>query len=204
MQSNAVETSGKRSVSSAFPSGNAAGNLTVAFVRMSSTTQSVAVTDTAGNLYQDAVMQVQTADGHQVHVFYAANVAGGANTVTATFSATNNHPWLAIFEYSGLRATNPLDRTAHAQGSGGTPTSGPTATTTSASELVFAATGLPATAYKGTVTAGVGYTLQQQDTGNSRAATETATVTATGSYAGTFSLSASTNWTAVVATFAAQ
>ena len=202
VQSNALRGTGVPSISVPFGSANTAGNLIIAVVRMSTTSQTVTVTDSAGNSYTDAVAQPQSADGHQVHVFYAKNVAGGANTVTATFSATNNRPWLAVYEYSGLSATSPLDRTANAQGSGTAPSSGATATTVSANELVFAALGLPGS-YTGTVAAGSGYVLQLQDTGSSRAATEAAVVTSTGSYAGTFSLSAGTNWTAVVATFAA-
>ncbi len=200
MQSNSVQGSGVASVSAAFPAANTAGNLIVAFVRMSTTSQTVSVTDTAGNIYTDAVAQAQTTDGHQVHIFYAKSINGGANTVTAAFSATNNHPWLAVYEYSGLSKTNPLDRTAHAQGSGSTASSGATATTSSANELVFAGLGLVSN-FTGTVTPGAGFTLQLQNTATSRAATETSVVSATGSYTGTFSLSASTNWSCALATF---
>src|SRR5262249_17800029 len=129
VQSGAVRGTGAASVSQAFPGGNTAGNLIVAFVRMSSTSQTVRVTDTAGNSYLDVVSQTQTADGHQIHILYASNVKGGTNTVTATFSATNNHPWLAIYEYSGVNA---VDRTAHSQGNGTAANSGPTATTAAA------------------------------------------------------------------------
>ena len=167
---------------------------------MSTTSQTVTVTDSAGNIYTDAVAQSQSTDGHQVHVFYARNVAGGANSVKATFSSSNGHSWLAVYEFRGLSTTIPLDGTAHAQGSGSAPMSGAAPATVSANELVFAAVGLPAS-YTGTVTVGSGYALLQQDTGSSRAANEAAVVTYTGSYAGTFSLSAGTNWSAVVATF---
>jgi len=200
VQSSAARGSGVPSIAVPFASANAAGNLIIAAVRMSTTSQTVTVTDSAGNTCTDAVAQSQTTDGHQVHVFYAKNVAGGANTVTATFSGNNNRPWLAACEYSGLSTTSPLDRTANAQGSGSAPTSGATATTVSANELVFAALGLPAS-YKGTVAAGSGYALLLQDTDSSRAATEAAVVTSTGAYAGTFSLSTGANWTSVVATF---
>ncbi len=200
VQSNSLQGSGLGSLSVAFSSANHAGNMIIAFVRMSSSSQTVAITDTFGNAYTDAVAQVQTSDGHQVHIFYAKNVVGGSNTVKATFSSTNNHPWLAIYEYSGLSTTNPLDQTAHAQGSSSTPNSGSTAGTGGANELIFSAAGLPG-AYSGTVSSASGYTLQQQDTATSRAATETALATTTGSFAGTFTLSSSTNWTAVVATF---
>jgi len=198
VQSTFREGSGFSSISVPFSTANTRGNLIIAFVRMSTTTQTVSVSDSAGNIYADAVSQVQAADGHQVHIFYAANIAGGANTVTATFSGSNNHPWLALYEYSGVSA---LDRTAAAQGSNAFPNSGATSTTSSANELVFAAAGLPAS-YTGTPTAGTGFTLAQQDTGTSRAANEATAVTSTGSFSGTFNLNAAANWTAVIATFA--
>jgi hypothetical protein len=147
----------------------------------------------------DAVSQVQSTDGHQTHIFYAKNVKGGNNTVTARFSSTNNHPWLAIYEYSGVTA---LDRTAYAQGSSNAPSSGQTAATTSANELVFAGLGLPSSSGAG-VSAGSGYQLELQDTvqSGSRAATEDRIATATGAFSGAFSLNAAANWTCVVATF---
>ena len=197
VQSAEVDGTGLPSVSVAFPSANTKGNLIVAFVRMSTTTQTVSISDSAGNPYSHAVSQAQTADGHQVHVFYAVNIAGGANTVKATFSGTNNHPWLAVYEYSGVNA---LDRTAAAQGWGAFASSGATPATSSANELLFAATGLPAS-YTGTPTAGSGFTLQQQNTATSRGANETDVVSATGAFTGTFNLSSSANWTAVIATF---
>lgn len=167
---------------------------------MSTATQTVGVTDSAHNTYTDAVAQAQTTDGHQVHIFYASNVAGLGNTVTATFSGTNNHPWLAIYEYSGLSTLGPLDQTAHAQGSSTTPSSGATLTTTHANELLFAGLGM-VNNNSGTVTAGSGYALQQQDTNLSRAANETLAVSSTGAYTGNFTLSSLTNWSAVLATF---
>jgi Putative Ig domain len=199
-QSNAVQGSAVASVSVAFPNANTAGNLIVAFVRMSSATQAVTVTDSAGNSYVKAVSQAQTTDGHQVYIFYSKNVAGKNNTVTATFSSTNNHPWLAIYEYSGLNATAPLDQIASAQGSGSSPTCGPTAATTAANELVFAGTGLVNNS-TATVTAGSGYTLQQQDSNTSRAANETAIVSSVGTQTAAFTLTSGTNYSCVLATF---
>src|SRR5579885_3130970 len=155
---------------------------------MSTTTQTVYVADSMSNLYTDAVSQTQDSDGHQVHIFYAKNIAGGANTVTATFSGVNNHPWMAIYEYTGLSTTNPLDQTAHSQGSDSSPFTG-TITTTAANELEFSATGLPATAFSGTVAAGAGYALEQQDVATSRAANEDAVTAGAGQYGGRFNLS---------------
>jgi hypothetical protein len=135
-----------------------------------------------------------------VHIFYAKNIAGGANTVKAAFSATNNHPWLAIYEYSGLSKTAPLDQTAHAQGSNAAPSSGTTAMTASANELLFAGIGLPGS-YTGTAAAAGGYTMLQQDTSTSAGDNEGEAVTSTGTFAAAFNLSSSANWSAVLATF---
>ena len=200
-QSNAVQGSAVGSVSVAFPSANSGGNLIVAFVRMSTTTQAVSVTDSAGNTYADAVAQAQTTDGHQVHIFYAKNIHGGANTVKATFSATNNHPWLAIYEYSGLNSISPLDRVAAAQGGSTNVSTGLSGTIQNSNEVVFVGAGFNTPSFTGTVSAGGGYSMLQQNTNTSRAANESAIVSSTGSYAGTFSLSTTANWSAVLATF---
>jgi hypothetical protein len=147
------------------------------------------------------VTQAQAADGHQVFIFYAKKVAGGANTVKASFSASNNHPWLAIYEYSGLNATSPLDQTAHAQGTSAAASSGATAAiTVSANELLFAGTGLPAS-YTGKATAGSGFMMLQQDTSTSPADNEAEVVNSTATYTAPFTLSPSANWSAVLATF---
>lgn len=201
VQSGAVEGSSVASVSRAFSSSNTAGNLIIAVVRMSTTTQAVTVTDTAGNPYTQAVAQTQTTDGHQLHIFYARDIIGGSNTVKATFSGTNANPWLAIYEYKGLNIYAPLDETAAAQGSSSMPHTGATLTTHVANELVFVATAFNATSTV-TLTSGTGYNIGQQDTHTSRAATETKFVTSIGSYSGTFNLSGNVNWSAVLATFA--
>lgn len=202
-QSKSAEGTAVPSVSATFPNANVAGNLILAFVRMSTTTQTVTVNDSAGNVYTDAISQGQSVDGHQVHLFYAKNInSRTANAVTATFSGTNGHPWLAVYEYGGLSTTNPLDRAAGVSGSGSTATS-PTVATANSNELVFSAVGLPAT-FTGTAAAIAPFALAQQDTGSSRAANEAAIASATGSFSGSVALSTGTNWTAVIATFAAQ
>jgi len=200
VQANALQGSAVTSLAAAFPAANTAGNLIIAFVRMSTTSQTVTLTDLLGNVYTDAVTQAQTADGHQVHIFYAKSIKAGANTVKASFSGSNNHPWLAIYEYRGLSVTAPLDQTAHAQGNSSAPNSGPTPTTLNANELIFAGVALPSS-YTGTVTAGSGYTMVEQDTNTSPADNETIATTSTGAFTGTFTLSSGTNWSAVTATF---
>jgi hypothetical protein len=171
----------------------------IAFVRMSMTSQTVMLTDTAGNTFADAVAQTQTADGSQVHIFYASRIKGGADTVTASFSGINNHPFIAVYEYSGVTA---LDSVARAQGSDASPNSGTTAVASSSNELVFGGLGLPASSSV-SVSAGPGWTLQLQDTNSngSRAATEDGITSLPGPFAATFALSGSANWSAIVASF---
>src|SRR5262249_30131349 len=112
---------------------------------------------------------------------------------------TNNHPWLAIYEYSGV---NTLDQTAHAQGNSTLAGSGPTGMTSTDSELIFSGLGLSSSS-SAVVTASSGYALEQQVSipGGSRAATEDGASTSAGSFAGAFNLSAATNWSCALATF---
>jgi hypothetical protein len=201
IQSTAVQGSGVSSLSRAFSSANTAGNMIIAFVRMSTASQSVNVTDTAGNVYTDAVSQAQTADGHQIHIFYASNIRADANTVTATFSNINNYPWLAIYEYSGVGT---LDAVAHAQGSDDTANTGPTSVTTAANKLIFAGMAVPndsnATV---SVPPGSDWTAELQNPMQfgSRAATANMLSSSPGPFSGIFNLSGTSNWCAVVAVF---
>ena len=72
-------------------------------------------------------------------VFYARNIAGGANTVTARFeSSITSFGKLFIHEYSGLDRTAPLDASAVNIGTTRAMSSG-SATTTNADDLIFGA-----------------------------------------------------------------
>ena len=193
MQQSAAEATNVASVTANFAGQNTAGNLLIAFVRMSTTSQTVTISDSAANAYTELIGQAQTADGSQIHVFYAKAKAG-ANRVTATFSASNGHPWLAVYEYSGVSTP---DQKASFQGN----TASPKVTVSGvANELVFVGAGLPAS-FTGNATVGSGFGLSQQDTGRSRAAIETATATANGTYSGGFTLSSSANSAVVAVTF---
>ncbi|MGH9791148.1 MAG: hypothetical protein ACRD5W_08070 [Candidatus Acidiferrales bacterium] len=90
-------------------------------------------------------------------VYRSFNIAGGSgHTVTVTFGGACSRNSIVIAVYSGLTTTDPFDvDTAQVQNST-TPTSGNSATTTQANELVVGAFG-----YNGlqtTHTAGSGYT----------------------------------------------
>jgi len=105
---------------------------------------------------------------------------------------------VAIFEYRGVSA---LDRIGAAQGYSSSP-SCPVLVSTTSPELLFAGIGLRSSS-SARVTAGAGYTLGQQHAvrHGPRAATEYRVSSSSGSYAGGFTLSSSTYWSCVSASF---
>ena len=92
------------------------------------------VKDSAGNTYSLAIGPT-SGTGLQQSIYYAANIAGGSNTVTVTFSQAAAYPDVRILEYRGVTT---LDVTAGASGNSASANSG-SATTTSANELIFGA-----------------------------------------------------------------
>ncbi len=168
----------------AFSSNNASGNLIVVYAIWSNT-GAATVTDTNGNIYASAAPATRwNNNAWSSQVFYAKNVAGGANTVRATFAnAITNFGIIYIHEYSGIDAANPLDVSAAAVGTGSGVNSG-SATTTTPSDLIF---GAGASSYAVTGT-GSGFTTRLTDFGNR---TEDRTVTSTGSYNATATQSGS-------------
>ena len=127
------------SVSVTFKKPNAAGNLIVAYVVWDNA-GTVSITDTAGNAYDSAIGPTQaTGDTSSAQVFYARNIAGGPNTVTATFATgITARGVLYIHEYAGLDRTDPLDGAVAASGSSLSMDSGDLATA-STGDLLFAA-----------------------------------------------------------------
>jgi chitodextrinase len=125
-------------VSVAFRRPNTAGNLIVAYVVWDGG-GAATLTDTAGNAYQSAIGPTQLpGDPTSAQVFYAANVAGSVNTLTATFTMpVATHAVLYIQEYTGMDRTAPLDAAVQATGSSPAMDSGPLAAT--ANELLFMA-----------------------------------------------------------------
>jgi Cep192 domain 4/Abnormal spindle-like microcephaly-assoc'd, ASPM-SPD-2-Hydin/HYDIN/CFA65/VesB-like, Ig-like domain len=178
IQENDAEVNSGATVSVAFNSPNAAGNLIVAYLIWSNT-GTVSVSDSTGNAYVSAQSATKwSGSQYSAQVFYARNIAGGSNTVTATFgTAVSSFGLLYIHEYSGLDAANPLDVSTAASGTGSAMNSG-TATTVSPVDLLFGA-GVSSAA----VTAGdANYTVRTISHDN---ITEDRTVNSTGAYSAT-------------------
>ena len=176
VQGRAKEITSGTTNSLAFSSANTAGNLIVVYVVWGNT-GSVTLSDSNGNSYAPAAPARAWGNGNawRSQVFYAKSIAGGANTVSATFgSSITSFGAIYIHEYSGLDRTSPLDTTASDVGTARAMNSG-SATTTNANDLIFGAG-----ASNHVVTAaGTGFTSRLTDLGNR---TEDRNVTSTGSY----------------------
>lgn len=182
----------------AFAGNNTAGNLIVVSIHWAAIARTLSsVVDSAGNTYYEAVT-VDTDTGVALSIWYAMNCVGGANTVTVTWSGATIST-IAIHEYSGLLTSGALDKTASADSGGVAGTSassGSTATTTVATELVFGATASANNA--GGFTAGADFT---ERTDNARHESEDRIVAAKAAYAASSTFVNSVLWVCQVATF---
>jgi len=170
----------------AFTQSNTAGNTIIVSVSGGASISSIA--DARGNAYSLAVQSAAGTDA----IYYARNIRGGSNTITATFSASTQG-LMYIHEYAGLDPSAPLDQVSVLSGSGTAVTSG-SKTTTQANELIFGYA-----AVERAVTAGEsGFAIRETAGGNM---SQDRTVSATGSYAATFTEGPSGVWTALMATF---
>ena len=158
----------------AFSNANAAGNLAVAYVVWDNSSP-VTLRDSRGNTY--AGVAPATAWGPngtwRSQLFYAKDIASGANTVTATFqSAISSFGRLYIHEYSGLDRTAPLDTSRASTGTANAMNSG-SATTTNANDVIFGA----GSSNTNVTAAGTGFTTRLNA---NRSRTEDKTVTTAG------------------------
>ncbi len=140
----------------AFPANNVAGNFIVVAARARFANQTFTVSDTRGNVYRRA-LTVNNGTDDTLAIFYAENIAAGANTVTVGVSTGPASIRLAILEYAGIARANALDGIATAAGSSAAPSSG-SATTTTPGDLVI---GVFSTQSGRTFTAGSGSTIRE-------------------------------------------
>ena len=105
------------------------GDLNVVVVGWNDTTSTITgVTDSAGNSYALAV-PLARGSGISQAMYYAKNIAGGANTVTVTFNQPAAYVDLRVAEYGGVDRVSPLDGSASMAGNTATASSGNLATT---------------------------------------------------------------------------
>lgn len=141
MQGAARRVDSGASNSVAFPASNRAGDLVVVYLLWSNVGD-VTISDTNGNTYRPAGTVTAWNGGRaSAAVFYAANVAAGPNTITASF--TNSITAFGIVfahEYANVATTDPLDGATSASGATATVTGGPL-TTSADGGLLFVAGG---------------------------------------------------------------
>jgi hypothetical protein len=188
---------GGSSAALAFASNNAAGNFIAVAIRAFSTNQTITVSDSRGNVYQQAFKFNNNSDD-TLALYYAQNVAAGANTVTVAISTASSIRF-AILEYAGVATSSALDVTKTNTLSNVSPTSG-NATTTAPGDLLI---GVFATQSFQTFTAGTGYTIEEavSPAPSTALMVEQATQATAGMASATASLGSSDLWGAALAAF---
>ena len=185
-------------ITATYPGAQAAGNFNIVVVGWRGENALVqSVTDSAGNIYSLATGP-ETGTTLRQYIYFAANIKGGANTVTVKWNQGANTPDVRILEYAGVVSENSLDQTAQASGTSATSQCGPV-TITSANELIFAANTTSGAA--GAPSAGSGYTSRIITAHDDIAEDQLAS--SIGSYSATASLTLSGNWVMQMATFKA-
>jgi len=139
-----------------FPSNNTASNWIAVSIRAGTANEIFTVTDTNGNTYRKAIQLNLTVSGGTIGIFYAENIAGGANAVTVSDTALATLRF-AILEYSGVATSGSLDGVAVTQGNSASPNSG-SVTTTANGDLLL---GSIMTANGESYTAGIGYRIEE-------------------------------------------
>lgn len=210
-QTSGLDTAGATgSVSVAFGSNNTAGNMIIAVLIGSDTTNTLFNTEFANitdsrNTYIKVFDQFETTWQVGMKIFVAYNVGAGANTVTCS-ADTSNPAALYIHEIAGVATSAALDKIHFAKTHGTVSASFDslsTAATTNANEFVLGAfvaglTGAPSW------TLGAGYTnlLQNNNTSSITSAAESKIISASATQNATATLSVATQGgIAVVVTF---
>ncbi len=195
--SSSTPQSATSSVTAAFSSAQTQGNLNVVVVGWNDTTTNVqSVTDSLGNTYTLAVGPTK-GNGLTQSIYYAKDILAGSNSITVTFSAPAEFPDVRILEYTGADTASPFDVSTSAVASSASANSG-SATTKFANELVFGAD----TVATGNAAAGTNFTPRIITPHDSDLA-EDRSVTTTGTYSATATLTSSGAWVMQMATFKA-
>ena len=138
VQAKSGQISAGTSVPVTFNSSTKSGNTIVVYVIWNNA-GSVVLSDSRGDSFVSVSAPVSWGSGYCAQVFYASKIAGGTDTVTATFrTPVTSFGVLYVHEYAGISATNPIEVTALASGSSSTLSSG-TVKTTTANDLIFGA-----------------------------------------------------------------
>ncbi len=193
--------------------GVAAGNTVLVSFAMDPVSGTVSVADSRGNTYTDDadIMNGTSGSGTGVRtVVLSAPVTTAlvsGDTITITFPSVGSKA-VSIYSVNDLISASRVDKTATGTGNSSSPSSGATAATTHANELLIGAVGSESKISSTTMTAGSSFTLLNNasaDTGNSSTSItvfpEYRIVSATGAQTAGGSLLSSDRWAAGIATY---
>ena len=183
----------------AFAGPNTAGNFIAVVIRGGlSNSQVFTITDSNGNTYKQAAQIGSSGSAVTNAIYYAENIKGGANTVTASMTVSGPLRF-AILEYSGVATSNSLDAASVATATSTSPNSG-NATTTVSGDLLLGSVG---TADSTAFTAGTGYTIRDSVPAapNTKLISEDQIQAVAGTVSASATLSPSSNWGAILAAF---
>lgn len=157
-KANHASTGSVASLAKAFTTSVTAGN-SIVVVCGAGNNGALTVTDSAGNTYTQAVLKANSTT-FEAAIFYAVNVAGGADTVTVTNAGAAASLALEIYEVSGLLA----QVVAQPDSSSSVAATGATATVSalaasSPNSLAFLGVSVGTAAQAVSVTAGTSWTL---------------------------------------------
>jgi hypothetical protein len=203
VQGNSLATAPLTLTTVSLPQSVQAGDLLVGWFSQYGASGQVHVTDNVNGAWTRAPTSLAFQnDGGDIALYYLANAKASASGVQITVSASSaTYLDGTVAEYSGVALAGPLDQVVAARGVGTTVNTGSTASVP-AGELVYSAviTGQPAGGYTPGNSQGISYTTRiSADSGSLDESDITSS--AAGSQQGTATLSTSTDWYAVAATF---
>lgn len=145
------------------PSNTTAGNFLMVVSHGYETPGPCALTSFADNTSNSYVTVASSGlagnNNFSEHIGYAANINGGATTVTITLGASCTADSMYVVEYSGLSTTAPIEASSALTGSGTDTGSGPI--TVADSKIVFGS--MFSSVGNTTVTAGAGYVQRAEE-----------------------------------------
>lgn len=177
------------SVTATFSSANTAGNAIIVAIAIADTTTTgqATPTDTTGNTYT-SLQNFSNGSSFNAHAWFgcfniAAHTSGNVVTSSPDLGACNMHIW----EVSGLQTSSALDQFTKTFGSTTSLTTGATATTTTANELLLSLFSNDHNAETWTLGSGWSNLLNSTSTQTNAfsSASEEKIVSATGAYTGT-------------------
>jgi hypothetical protein len=182
----------------AYDSAVATNNLLLLSCRYGTNGRTVTISDTLTNSYTLRDSHIQTTDGNgELLVYSAISASGGSNTVTCAISGAASIMRATVSEYYGFNIT--FDQAVSAEGTGTSLAS--TALTPSANNALLFAVAFAANIT--TYTAGTDFTMRSLVLANpnGRLATEEYIQPTAASHDGTFTISSSLGWAAILVVF---